>query len=78
MAEAKKIPEAIGKASPTVYQQIDAHIQEILKLFHQPKLTLIIRSRALEEEVIITNETDPTEIINAVKKHALTSLRRVN
>lgn len=77
MAEAK-IPEAIGKASPTVFQEIDFHIQEVCKLFHQPKLTLIIRSLALEEEIIITNETDPTDIINAIKKHALTSLRRVN
>lgn len=53
----------------SVYQMMNFHLGEIAKLFAQPKVTLIVRSRALDEPVIMTNERDPTDIINAVKQH---------
>lgn len=54
----------------SVAQQIEFHMGEIKKLFApNSKLSLIIRSRALEAPVIFTNEQDPNDILNAVKSH---------
>lgn len=64
----KPKPSAVMPHS-SVAQQIEFHMGEIKKLFANPKLTLIVRSRALEGPVIFTNEQDPNEIMNAVKSH---------
>lgn len=65
------MPDIVQNVQPqsSVYQQMQFHLESIAALFAQPKVTLIIRSRALEEPVIMTNERDPNDILSAVKQH---------
>lgn len=65
------MPDIVNSVQPqsSVYQQIEFHLGCIMAMFAQPQVTLIVRSRALEAPVIMTNEQDPNDILNAVKQH---------
>lgn len=58
---ASAAPQSIG-------EQLQHHMRVIAELFDRPKLTLVIRTRSLEGDLIVTND-EAQEAITAIKKH---------
>jgi hypothetical protein len=57
---ASSAPESIG-------EQLQHYMSAIAALFDSPKLTLVIRSRSLEGDLIVSND-EAAEAIIAIKK----------
>jgi hypothetical protein len=63
----KKIIRA-SAAPQCVGEQLRHHMGAVAELFDEPKLTLVIRSRSLDGDLIVTND-EPDEAITAIKKY---------
>jgi ribosomal protein L31E len=71
MAKITTKPSKIIRASAapsSVGEQIRHHMSAIAELFDKPKLTLVIRSRSLEGDLIVSND-EANEAIIAIKKY---------